>query len=285
MRIDGTVEVEGLSFAYQEWGSGPTVLCLHGFPDSPGSYAGVGERLAAAGYRAVAPWLRGYGPTGGGAPGSMGQLGRDVVGLARAFEPDRPIPVVAHDWGAVAACIAATLQPDAFTRLVTLGLPHPAHFLARAFGDPAQLKRSWYMWFFQLPELPESAFVGEDYAMLDTLWRDWSPGLAAAPHRAELVETFDVGGMDGPIGYYRAIFAESSGDDPDDAAMYGPVGTPTLSMMGADDGCIHPDLLQGQEEYWKAPVAAEVIPGCGHFLHIERPDEVAARVVGFLQSG
>lgn len=283
MRVDGTVHVEGLDFAYQEWGNGPTILLLHGFPDSPGTFAALGERLAAAGYRAVAPWLRGYGPTGGGAPSSMGQLGRDVVGLARAFQPDAPIPVVAHDWGAAAVCIAATMQPDAFTRIVTMGLPHPAHFLTRAFADPEQLRRSWYMWFFQLPELPESSAEAEDYALIDKLWRDWSPGLPVAPHHAEIIETFESGGLDGPIGYYRAIFAESAGDDPDDAALYGPVGTPTLSLMGADDGCISASLLEGQEQYWDAPVTSDVVDGCGHFLHIERSDEIADRVLEFLK--
>jgi pimeloyl-ACP methyl ester carboxylesterase len=282
MRIDGTVVVEDLSFAYREWGSGPLVLLLHGFPDSPGTYEALGERIAAAGFRAVAPWMRGYGPTGGGAPTGLGRLGRDVLGLAKALEPAAPAHVVGHDWGAAAACIAATLEPDAFRSAVTLGLPHPAHFLARAFGDPVQLRRSWYMWFFQLPELPESAFEGDDYAMMDRLWREWSPGLEKAPHRAELVETFQVGGLSGPLGYYRAIFAETAGSDPADDALYGPVGVPTLALMGEDDGCITADYLEGQEQYWHAPVSSEAVPGCGHFLHIEQPDEIGQRLLSFI---
>ena len=285
MQIDGTIDVEGLSFAYRAWGDAerPVILMLHGFPDSPGTFTALGERLAAAGYRAVAPWLRGYGPTGGGAPKGLGQLGKDVVGMARALSDDRPVPVVAHDWGAAAACIAATLEPDRFSHLVTLGLPHPAHFLSRAFADPVQLRWSWYMWFFQLPELPESALAGDDYALVDSLWRDWSPGLARAPHRNELIETFESGGLSGPLGYYRAVFADTAGDDPADSALYGPVGTRTLSVMGEQDGCISPEYLDGQEYYWQAPITSTVLAGCGHFLHIERPDEVGDLVLAFVE--
>lgn len=281
MRVDGTISAEGLEFAYREWGEGRPVLLLHGFPDSPGSWEGVAERLAAAGYRAVAPWLRGYGPTGGGALTSMGQLGRDVVGMAKALG-DGPIPLITHDWGAAAGCIAATMRPDAFSHLVTMGLPHPAYFLARTFADPEQLRRSWYMWFFQFPELPESALEAEDYAMVDKLWRDWSPGLAENPNRAELIETFTTGGLEGPLSYYRTVFSDADSSDPDDGALYGPVATPTLSLMGADDGCITASYLEGQEQYWEAPLTSQAVPDCGHFLQVERPDEIARRILEFI---
>lgn len=283
MRIDGWLDGDGLKLAYREWGhpNGAPILLLHGFPDSPGTFGPLAELLAAHGLRAVAPWLRGYGPTGGELQG-LGQLGKDVIAAADALSPDVPIPVIAHDWGAAAACIAATLAPQRFSRLVTLGLPHPAHFLAKTFADPAQLRRSWYMWFFQLPELPEMALSAEDYALVDTLWRDWSPGLAAAPHRDEIIETFESGGFDGPVSYYRAVFADTATSDPADAALYGPVGTKTLAIMGQDDGCISSDYLQGQDDYWVSPPESVVLPQCGHFLHLERPDAIAEMSLAFI---
>lgn len=283
MRIDGWFEGEGLTFAYRAWGDpgGAPILLLHGFPDSPGTFDPLAELLVLEGFRPIAPWLRGYGPTGGAVRG-LGQLGKDVIAAADALSPGEPIPVIGHDWGAAAGCIAATLAPDRISSFVMMGLPHPAHFLAKTFADPAQLRRSWYMWFFQLPELPEMALTGEDYDLIDTLWRDWSPGLAKAPHRDEMVETFERGGLEGPVAYYRAVFADTVIDDPADAALYGPVGTRTLAIMGEDDGCISAEYLQGQDHYWQTPPVSTVVPGCGHFLHLERPDVVADLVLSFL---
>jgi pimeloyl-ACP methyl ester carboxylesterase len=95
--------------------------------------------------------------------------------------------------------------------------------------------------------------------------------------------SLELNGPDAAIGYYRAIFAEADGGgDPDDGALFGPVAVPALSLMGADDGCIDARLLAGQEAYWDASVTAEVLAGCGHFLHLERPDDVHRRVLGFL---
>lgn len=282
MQTDGEVQAQGRTFAYREWGSGPTVLLLHGFPDSPGTFVDLAQSLAAAGFRAVAPWMRGYGPTGGDEIASLGQLARDALGLAEAFEPDSPIAIIGHDWGAVAACMAATLRPDRLSRLVMLGLPHPAHFLNTIFGDSDQLRRSWYIWLFQLPGLPEASLAANDYEAVKRLWADWSPGLGRPPHWEEIVAAFDAAGLEGPLSYYRALFADQAGDDPDDGALYGPVQTPTLALMGEHDGCISPSYLSRQEHYWEAPLRMEVVKDCGHFLHMEQASVVGRMVTDFL---
>ncbi|MEV4731828.1 alpha/beta hydrolase [Saccharopolyspora sp. NPDC049426] len=281
--MDGWVDVEDLSFAYREWGKGPLVLLLHGFPDSPGTFHVLGQSLALAGFRAVAPWLRGYGPTFSGAPTSLAQLGRDVLDLADALQLGEPVHVVGHDWGVVAGCMAATLRPERIRRLALLGLPHPAHFLTRVFADQQQLRRSWYMWFFQLPELSESVLCAEDYALIDRLWSDWSPDLTTPiPHRAEITETFDLGGAEGPIGYYRTVFSGGAKRDPDERALYGPVCVPTLSLIGANDGCVGASLAEGQEQYWEWSLTSRIVEGCGHFLHLERPRYVANSIIEFI---
>lgn len=282
--MDGCAAVDDLEIAYCQRGTGPLILLLHGFPDSPATFVPLAEVLADAGYRAVVPWMRGYGPTGGDAPTGLARLGRDALGLAEAIAPGEPFAIIGHDWGAVAGCLAGTLAPERLAALVTLGLPHPAHFLTRMLGDLGQLARSWYIWFFQLASLPEQVAVAEDFGMIDLLWDRWSPGYQRTQaHRAEVNASLDLHGPDAAIGYYRAIFAEAAGGgDPDDGALFGPVGVPTLSMMGADDGCIDAALLAGQAVYWDAPLEEEVLAACGHFLHLERPGDVRRRVLSFL---
>lgn len=285
LRVDGWVDAQGIRFAYRRLadGDGAVLVCLHGFPDSPGTFAPLAAHLAPLGLRVVAPWLRGYGPTGGGPPRSLAQLGRDALALAEALAGDRPCVLVGHDWGVVASCVAGTLAPARLRALVLLGLPHPAQFLRLALASPEQLQRSWYIWFFQLPGLAEGVLRQRDFALVDWLWSRWSPGFRCPEdHRREIRETLRVGGVEGPLGYYRAIFAGEG--DGDDGALYGPVGVPTLALMGADDGCVGAELLAGQEAFWSAPCHSEVLPGCGHFLHLERPAEVAGRIRSFLAS-
>lgn len=282
-QVDGHVEANGLRFAYRSTGDGPLVLMLHGFPDSPATFGPLGTAVAEAGFRAVMPWMRGYGPTAGGAPTGLPELGRDALALGAALAPGERFSVVGHDWGAAAATTAGTIAPDHLAGLVTMALPHPAHFMARALGDLDQIQRSWYMWFFQLRGISDTVLAAGDFALVDRLWVQWSPGYERDDgHRAEINASLAAGG-DAPLGYYRAMFAPGSRTDPDAGALYGPVGVPTLSLMGADDGCIGAHLLDGQEAFWSVPVEHEVLDGCGHFLHLERPKEVAERVVDFLQ--
>lgn len=280
--VDGYVDANGLRFAYRGVGDGPLVLLLHGFPDSPATFGPLAAALAEAGFRAVMPWMRGYGPTGGAAPAGLPELGRDALALGAALAPGERFCIVGHNQGAGAATTAGTIAPERLAGLVTMALPHPAHFMARTLGDLGQLQRSWYIWFFQLRGISDAVLPADDFALVDRLWAQWSPGYQRSDdHRAEINASLAAGG-DAPLGYYRAMFAPRS-EDPDQSAIYGPVGVPTLSLMGAGDGCIGAHLLDGQEAFWSAPVEHEVLDGCGHFLHLERPKEVAERVVAFLQ--
>ncbi|MBV8063368.1 MAG: alpha/beta fold hydrolase, partial [Nevskia sp.] len=144
------IRANGMEFAYLEQGEGPLVLCLHGFPDTAWSMAGLLRRLAAAGFRGVAPFMRGYAP--GGIPDdrdySVLALGRDVIALTEHFGAQQAL-VIGHDWGAAAAYAAAAQRPDRIRRIVTAGVPHLRRFLLRP--SRAQLRASHYMFKFQLP--------------------------------------------------------------------------------------------------------------------------------------
>jgi pimeloyl-ACP methyl ester carboxylesterase len=140
------VRANEVDFAYFEAGQGPLVLCLHGFPDTAWSFVPVLNRLAAGGYHAVAPFMRGYPPSelGPGGDYRIITLGRDALALIEALGAQRAF-LVGHDWGAVAAYIAAALAPERIERMVTAALPHLHRFLF--WPSLRQLKRSRYMGF------------------------------------------------------------------------------------------------------------------------------------------
>jgi pimeloyl-ACP methyl ester carboxylesterase len=286
----GTVEARGLTFHTLEEGEGPLVLCLHGFPDHARSFRHQLPALAAAGYRAVAPALRGYAPTGPAPDGryQTAALAEDAVALIAALGYDDAI-VFGHDWGALAAYGAALAAPARVRKLVTAAVPYGMQVSHAFMTSYAQQKRSWYMFFFQTP-FADVALAHEDFAFLERLWRDWSPGWRfPADEMAALKETFRQPGVaTAALGYYRAML-DPSHQDPALAAlqsriMVDPIDVPGLMLHGADDGCMGAELVAGMEAYFPRGLRVEIVPGTGHFLHQEDPNRVNALLLDFLRS-
>jgi pimeloyl-ACP methyl ester carboxylesterase/REP element-mobilizing transposase RayT len=287
---------EPLEFAYLEDGpaDGPLALCLHGFPDHAPTWTALLEDLAAAGFHAVAPWMRGYAPTAVPADGlyQPAALSLDAIALADALAPgDRTAILVGHDWGAVGAYGAVVHRPDRFARLVAMSVPHRASLTHRMVTSPAQLKRSWYMFFFQMP-LAEFAVRANDFALIDRLWRDWSPSYEPPPeHLRAVKDTLATAGvLDAAIGYYRHLLNPLKHDGrlaAVEAAGTGVVPVPTLYLHGADDGCFGADMVDPDDmkPFFAAGLEAEIMPGVGHFLHLEDPAKVNGRIVEFLTAG
>src|SRR3954452_7214275 len=171
-----TVSTPALDFTVVEAGTGPLALCLHGFPDSAHTWRHLLPALAAAGFHAVAPNLRGYAPSGVPADGQYGTgaLAADAVALHEALDGDGDAVLIGHDWGAAAAYGAASLAADRWRRVVTMAVPPPILF-ASSFFQYAQLKRSFYIFLFQTP-YAEGAVTLDDMTFIDGLWCDWSPG-------------------------------------------------------------------------------------------------------------
>jgi pimeloyl-ACP methyl ester carboxylesterase len=182
-----------------------------------------------------------------------------------------------------------TYKPERFRKLVTLNVP-PQESVTRFLFSPEQLQRSWYVWFFQLPGLPEMAVPANDYAFIDKLWRDWSPGYTPPePYMRALKDTFSSPGcLEAALGYYRQSFggAPAEGEAAKVAAAAGPVTIPSLYLHGADDGCLGADLIDeaGLKAAFPGGVEFEIVPGVGHFLLMEDPDVVNAKIVSFLRS-
>ena len=290
------ISANGIDFACLEAGpaGGPLVLLLHGFPDHAPTWRHLLPALGEAGYHAVAPWMRGYHPSGPAPDGRYQSacLALDAVALVEALSPDRPpAGVVGHDWGAAAAQGAAGLDPGRIPRVVSLALPHPAVLAGRLLGDWDQRKRSWYAWFFQLAGLPELVLADPGQRLVERLWRDWSPGHHPDPDDlAVLVSTLSRPEVaEAAIEYYRQTF-DARRQASDLASVQAGVAAarlavPALFVMGADDGCVDAGTAAESLAWCDAPARAEVLEGCGHFLHLERPEAVNRLVLDFFSGG
>lgn len=283
-----TITANGLEFPILEAGDGPLVLCLHGFPDHARSWTPLLQRLAAEGFWAVAPTMRGYWPGGGAPDGRYGgaALGQDVLALIEALGRESA-SLVGHDIGARAAYAAASLDPSRIDKLVGMAVPYGQRILTAFVADGDQQRRSWYMFYFQTP-LAELGVPFEDFAFIDRLWREWSPGYVLPDgERALLKASLGLPGvLTQAFGFYRQLFGPPS-EDPAiqavEARANGPIQAPSLYLHGAEDGCIAVYLSEDMDALFPNGVEREVIPGVGHFLHLEQPDAVGARIVQFLK--
>jgi pimeloyl-ACP methyl ester carboxylesterase len=284
----GHTEANGVDFHYLEAGSGPLALCLHGFPDTAHSWRHLLPALAAAGYRAVAPFQRGYAPTAVPADGryQTGALAVDANALHEALRGDSDAVIIGHDWGAPATYGAAVLEPQRWRRVVAMAVP-PGGAVGMSFlTNPTQLKRSWYMFLFQWP-LAEMVVSGNDLAFIDMLWNDWSPGHDGAADAALVKDALrDPANLAAALGYYRATLGDGYRDPALDAAQAATQAVPeqpTLYLHGRTDGCIGVEVAELAATMVPANVRFETVDGAGHFLQVERPDEVNRLVTEFLR--
>jgi pimeloyl-ACP methyl ester carboxylesterase len=280
-----------------EAGSGPLALCLHGFPDAAHTWRHLLPALAGAGFHAVAPFMRGYAPTGIPADGAyqVGALVADAVALHEVLGGDGDAVLIGHDWGAEAAYGAAAYTPDRWRRLVTLAVP-PAALDPVLFSDYEQLKRFFYLFMFRDPlGFAEAVLAGDGMSFLDNLWRDWSPGYQPGEHLAQVKESLrEPANLAAAIGYYRAAgtagAAGPAGAVPETAGRYAgeqqaagrQAPQPTLYLHGARDGCIGVDLARRAERMLAPSSRLVVIEDAGHFLHLEKPGQVNGQILGWV---
>ncbi|HEX6470348.1 MAG TPA: alpha/beta hydrolase [Streptosporangiaceae bacterium] len=271
-----------LTFGYLSAGpaGGPLALCLHGFPDSAHTWRHLLPALAAQGFRAVAPFMRGYAPTAIPADGAYqtGALAADANALHEALGGREDAVLIGHDWGAAAAYGAVVSAPGRWRRSVVMAVPPLAAMLA-GFLSYAQLKRSFYIFLFQT-SLADAALTR---TFVEGLWRDWSPGYDAAEdvaHAMDCLATPDHAAA--AIGYYRAMLDPSrhlaryaAGQD----AASIPDGPPHLYLHGSRDGCLGVELARDAGRHLPPGSRVEIVEDTGHFLHLQRPAEVAARIL------
>jgi len=279
-----TLAHAGLAFSAQAHGTGPVVLLLHGFPDTPGTFAHQLGALAEAGYRAVAVRMRGYEPSSQPEDGDYHavRMAEDVVAIATVLS-EAPVHLVGHDWGANIAYAAASLAPERFASLVTMAVPHPVRFGEAFAANAQQQARSAYILAFQTPGF-EAQILAEDCAYLEALWRAWSPGwdIPAALLGAMKATFREPGVAQAALAYYRQAFDTVSPAALETAALFTkPITVPTLGLCGADDQCIAQDVFMGamRESDFPGGLETRAIPGAGHFCHAEAPDAVNAALL------
>lgn len=273
------VRANGLELACVEAGSGPLVLLLHGFPDTPGTFDGLIPPLVAAGYRVVAPCMRGYHPSEAPAGDAYDPLtlGRDALGLIDALGESRAI-LIGHDWGAYAAYAAAALAPERVARLVTLAIPHPATFSPHYAGP----LRAWRLRHFVTYRFAGAAarLERDRLAGVDAIVRRWSPTWSFGPEETAPVKRAlsAPGGASAALGYYRALPLLGL-----PAALTANTRVPTLTLAGRDDGAADAKVFEAARRHFAAHHELRFVAGAGHFLHRERPDEVAGLILAFLR--
>ena len=282
------VDANGLRIHYLEAGpaDGPLVLLLHGYPDSARTWEHQLPALAAAGYRAVAPWLRGYPPTAIPRGGWYDRttLATDARALIETLNGGRPAFFVGQDWGAAIGYALLAAYPEVVRRAVLLAVPHPAEVKATLKRSPRHALRSFHWFLFQLPGLPEWLCARRDYAFLETLWKLWSPDFDDAAHVAEIRRAMATpGALEASLAYYRAMFRRDRAD-PALAAVRarseGVIGVPTRVLCGSRD--MRREMLEPQRRWFSSDYDWHTVEGAGHFLHRERPDTVNQLILDWL---
>ena len=268
------VEANGLTFSVVDAGEGPAVLLLHGFPDSSHLWRHQVPALVDAGYRVLAPDLRGFGESD--RPEGVDQYAiplvfMDVVALLDEAGVDRA-RVVGHDWGAGVAWTLASLAPDRVERLVAISVGHPSAYFS--LGGFEQRERSWYMLFFQFEGVAEEGLRADDWRLL----REWAGGGDVERHVADLSRP---GALTAALNWYRANI-------PPQAFTLGlgpelpPVRCPVMAVWSdGDHHCLEPQI-KGSDRYVDGPFRYERVHRASHWVPIDAPDRLNRLLVDFL---
>jgi epoxide hydrolase 4 len=268
---------------YLEAGEGPLVVLLHGFPQYHLMWRAQIPVLVEAGFRVVAPDMRGYNLSDkpvGAAHYRVDLLARDVERLIVERGAEGAI-VVGHDWGAIVAWFAAMRTPNRVEKLVILNGPHPARFLAYGLTLPKQLLKSLYAFFFQLPLLPELVLSARDFAVVREGFRRDPARAGAIPE--DVIDRYveaaaRPGALSAALNYYRALFRNTSKA----WALVGPVEVPTLVIWGEGDTFLSPELAE-PKPLWVPNLRVERLPDASHWVAEDYPETVNALVLDFLQ--
>lgn len=263
---------------------GEPVVLLHGFPQTNWCWRHVMPLLAQAGYRVLAPDLRGYGKSSKQGPFDLDTVSNDMALLLDALGLQKAT-FVGHDWGGAVAWHFAAHYQERLHRLVVVNCPHPAVFSQALTSQLSQVKRSWYMFFFQVPWLPERLIAHNDGALVARSIRAASKlrtnlsDEAVLPYRQALARTKDVSSA---LGYYRAMHKQAlkllTGGE-----LFPKIHTKTLLVWGKADPALGYDDLVPKTVRWVDDLEVQTLEGVGHFVPDEAPGELSSAIVHFLR--
>ncbi|HLX56793.1 MAG TPA: alpha/beta hydrolase [Ktedonobacteraceae bacterium] len=274
------IMTNGIRMHYVTQGEGPLVVLLHGFPEFWYSWRYQIPVLAEHGYRVVAPDMRGYNDSDKPRKGyDVATLMRDIVGLIKGLGYEKAV-IVGHDWGGVLAWHFAIRYPELTERLIVLNAPHPGA-LMREFRTFKQLRKSWYIFVFQLPWLPEFLLLRNHAEGIGRMLRGaalqkgaFTPGDIEKYRQA----MSKPGAMTAALNYYRQIFRRLP------TAYTGgsyQIGVPTLLIWGEHDIALGIELTMGLEQ-WVNKLEIRRVPDSGHWVQQEQPEQVNLYMLEFL---
>ncbi len=293
-----TARTKILDIAYLESGpaTGFPVILLHGFPDDAHAYDDVAPPLAAAGYRVIVPWIRGYGATrflDSAAPRMAEQaaIGQDVVDLADALGIQK-FAVAGFDWGGRAAAVAAALYPDRVAAALLIG----GYSIQNVFSPPSAqppeaVERAWYQWYFNT----ENGRVGlqkNRKALCKYMWRTWSPtwNFSDALYEKTAPSFDNPDFVDCVIHSYRHRNGNAAGEARFEAverelAKRPPITCPVMTIYGGDDAFGKPsaDVTPAEKASFPKLIGHRVAAGAGHFVPHEKPEPVVAALLDLLK--
>ncbi len=267
-------------------GQGKLVLMLHGFPEFWYSWRHQIPVMAKY-FKIIAPDMRGYNQSEkpeGAENYRMGLLVEDVAGLINSFGEDKAI-IVGHDWGAIVSWAFAMAHPEATEKLIIMNAPHPAVWQEKAKYNTRQLRKSWYIFFFQTEEVPESYFSRDNYLALKLMLSKSTvrEGVFSEEDLKKFVEAWSKpGALTSSINYYRAnispeIFMKEV------SPRFPKITSPTLVIWGEKDLALELEMSKGAEKYIDAPYTIRYIAECGHWVQNEESELVNKYMLEFLK--
>jgi epoxide hydrolase 4 len=276
------IEANGQRFEIAECGSGDRLaLCLHGFPELHYSWRHQMPMLAAQGWRVWAPNLRGYGAStrpDGVRAYALDNLTHDVAALIDASGA-KEVMLIAHDWGAIIAWAFAIRKLRPITRLIIMNVPHPMVGM-REIRKWRQFWKSWYIFFFQIPRLPEYGLLRNGAEPIRQAFRNMAVDKSRFP-RADLdlyaAAASRPGAMTAMLNYYRALLRHRNSVDLGD----GRIDTPTLMIWGEEDTALNIHCTDGTEA-WVPRLTLHRLPGVSHWVQQEAPEQVNALITAWL---
>jgi pimeloyl-ACP methyl ester carboxylesterase len=276
---EGYAEVGDQRLHYVEAGNGPLVVLLHGFPEFWYAWRQQIKPLVDAGFRVVAPDTRGYNLSSkpdGVAAYDVALLAADIKGLIHERGAESAM-LAGHDWGGSIAWTVAMNHPEVVDRMAILNAAHPRK-LSQGLHHPGQLRKSWYFFFFALPDLPESVVHANHWHFFRHFLHDARPPLT--PEQTDLyVEAWSQpGASTGMINYYRS--SVRANQKKAEAALR-PVKAPTLVIWGERDGYLGPELAEPDHDDVPNLDRVERLPDASHWVHHDEAERVTQLLIDF----
>lgn len=275
-----TIKANGINIHYVTAGTGPLVVLLHGFPQFWYAWRHQIPVLAEK-FQVVVPDLRGYNETE--RPVNVDDyrpsiLANDIFGLIKALGHEKA-HIVGHDWGGAVAWKLAYDHPEIIDRLVIINSPHPAIFKRALKSNVRQMGKSWYIFLFQIPYLPERLF------QLNPKW--FIQGILKGIRKETFSKT-DIdqylnaitkpGAFAAALNYYRAAFRKGPKSERQETR----ISAPTLVIWGDGDKALGKELTEGMEPFFSGPFQIRHLPNCSHWVPEEEPEQVNRLLIDFL---